>query len=86
LKSKVKNLKRINYINGDAPDLTEEVGRLGGLLNRATIDVAFVGVGENGHLAFNDPPADFEPRLPTWSLPWIKPVDGNNWAKAGSRR
>ena len=29
-------------------------------LQRAPIDVAFVGVGENGHLAFNDPPADFE--------------------------
>ena len=31
---------------------------------RASIDVAFVGVGENGHLAFNDPPADFETEEP----------------------
>jgi glucosamine-6-phosphate deaminase len=29
-------------------------------INKAPIDVAFVGVGENGHLAFNDPPADFD--------------------------
>lgn len=29
-------------------------------LVKSTLDVAFVGVGENGHLAFNDPPADFE--------------------------
>jgi glucosamine-6-phosphate deaminase len=29
-------------------------------IRKAPIDVAFVGVGENGHLAFNDPPADFE--------------------------
>ena len=30
----------------------------------APIDVAFVGIGENGHLAFNDPPADFETDRP----------------------
>ena len=29
-------------------------------LTAAPVDIAFVGVGENGHLAFNDPPADFE--------------------------
>ena len=29
-----------------------------------TIDVAFVGIGENGHLAFNDPPADFDTQEP----------------------
>jgi glucosamine-6-phosphate deaminase len=61
---RVKNLKRINYINGDAPDLSAELGRLNDLLNRVTIDVAFVGVGENGHLAFNDPPADFNTQTP----------------------
>jgi glucosamine-6-phosphate deaminase len=37
---------------------------VGSLLARATIDVAFVGIGENGHLAFNDPPADFETEEP----------------------
>jgi glucosamine-6-phosphate deaminase len=34
------------------------------LLKEAAIDVAFVGIGENGHLAFNDPPADFETEEP----------------------
>lgn len=38
-----------------------EVGRE---LNSAPIDVAFVGIGENGHLAFNDPPADFQTQAP----------------------
>ena len=33
-------------------------------IRKAPIDVAFVGVGENGHLAFNDPPADFETEEP----------------------
>ena len=34
------------------------------MLSAATVDVAFVGIGENGHLAFNDPPADFETEEP----------------------
>jgi glucosamine-6-phosphate deaminase len=37
---------------------------LGERISAAPIDVAFVGIGENGHLAFNDPPADFETREP----------------------
>lgn len=37
---------------------------VGSELQKAPIDVAFVGVGENGHLAFNDPPADFENQQP----------------------
>jgi len=34
------------------------------LIQQHPIDVAFVGIGENGHLAFNDPPADFETEEP----------------------
>jgi len=52
-------LKKFNYVNGDA-DPVKECGRLGKLIKKCIIDVAFVGIGENGHLAFNDPPADFE--------------------------
>jgi len=52
-------LKKFNYVNGDA-DPVKECGRLGKLINKYIINVAFVGIGENGHLAFNDPPADFE--------------------------
>ena len=40
-------------------DLTELCRKVGTELNTSPIDVAFVGIGENGHLAFNDPPADF---------------------------
>jgi glucosamine-6-phosphate deaminase len=35
------------------------ISRVGEALSSAPIDIAFVGIGENGHLAFNDPPADF---------------------------
>jgi glucosamine-6-phosphate deaminase len=41
-----------------------ECQRLGEIIKRHPIDVAFIGIGENGHLAFNDPPADFETREP----------------------
>jgi glucosamine-6-phosphate deaminase len=38
--------------------------RLGSLISEGEIDLALVGIGENGHLAFNDPPADFETEKP----------------------
>jgi len=50
-----------NYIHGDAPDVNAEIARYSALLAAAPIDCAFVGFGENGHIAFNDPPsADFD--------------------------
>ena len=56
--------RAFHFINGEADDLEAEAQRLGQLISAATIDVAFVGIGENGHLAFNDPPADFETEEP----------------------
>jgi glucosamine-6-phosphate deaminase len=53
-----------NFIEGDATDAGTECRRVGELISRQPIDVAFVGIGENGHLAFNDPPADFETEEP----------------------
>jgi len=53
-----------HFLNGEAPDPAAECGRVGELISRATIDAAFVGIGENGHLAFNDPPADFDTQEP----------------------
>jgi glucosamine-6-phosphate deaminase len=53
-----------HYLNADASDLDAEMCRYSQLLNAAPIDVAFVGFGENGHIAFNDPPvADFNDPL-----------------------
>lgn len=49
-----------HYINGMAADPQAECRRVGELIARRPIDVACIGIGENGHLAFNDPPADFE--------------------------
>jgi glucosamine-6-phosphate deaminase len=45
-------------------DAGEVIRRTNAALAAAPIDVAFVGIGENGHLAFNDPPADFETEEP----------------------
>ena len=55
---------KINFIKGDAPDPIVECKRISKLISKIKIDVAFVGIGENGHLAFNDPPADFETNEP----------------------
>lgn len=57
--------KQVHYLNGDAPDAEAEVMRYEGLLKDHPIDVACIGIGENGHIAFNDPPvADFnDPKL-----------------------
>jgi len=48
------------FIEGNAADTAAAVREAGRELTSAPIDVAFVGIGENGHIAFNDPPADFE--------------------------
>ena len=53
-----------HFIDGEANDPRAECRRLGELISQDEIDVAFVGIGENGHLAFNDPPADFETEEP----------------------
>ncbi len=52
-----------HYVNGEH-DAAAECERLGGLISDRQIDVAFIGIGENAHLAFNDPPADFEIKQP----------------------
>ncbi|MGW8315419.1 MAG: 6-phosphogluconolactonase [Bacteroidales bacterium] len=51
-------LKEFHYINGEH-DPAEECKRVGAKIAGKEVDVAFIGIGENGHLAFNDPPADF---------------------------
>lgn len=61
--SKVPPLKEVFLIDGEADEM-KECGRLSEGISQHPIDVAFVGIGENGHLAFNDPPADFEIETP----------------------
>jgi len=53
-------IKKFYYINGDAENPLAECKKLDALISGIQIHVAFVGIGENAHLAFNDPPADFE--------------------------
>jgi glucosamine-6-phosphate deaminase len=54
------NPKQVHYIDGDAPDAEMETKRYENILRDHEIDIACIGIGENGHVAFNDPPvADF---------------------------
>jgi len=56
-------ITRYHLLDGDS-DAPSVVRRASAALAAAPVDVAFVGIGENGHLAFNDPPADFETEEP----------------------
>ena len=55
--------RAFHFIDGEG-NVHEECRRVSQLITQQTIDVAFVGIGENGHLAFNDPPADFNTEEP----------------------
>lgn len=56
--------KSVNYINGNAADIDAECARYGKLLAEAKVDLVCMGIGENGHIAFNDPHvADFEDKV-----------------------
>ena len=54
----------VHLIKGEADDPAAECRRINHIISQDKIDVAFVGIGENGHLAFNDPPADFDTEVP----------------------
>src|SRR5450755_970530 len=56
-------IKDIHLLSGEKNPAVV-ISRVGEALLSAPIDIAFVGIGENGHLAFNDPPADFETEEP----------------------
>lgn len=62
--SRVGRLAAFHAVQGDSPDPQAECRRLGELIRSHPIDVAFIGIGENAHLAFNDPPADFDTEEP----------------------
>ncbi len=56
-------VRAFHYVAGDG-DAGAECERLGALIVQHPIDLCFAGIGENAHLAFNDPPADFETERP----------------------
>ncbi|MBE7157852.1 MAG: 6-phosphogluconolactonase, partial [Rhodospirillales bacterium] len=57
-------VRAFHYVAGDASDPEAECARLSALISGAPVDVCFAGIGENAHLAFNDPPADFQTQAP----------------------
>lgn len=60
----VGTLGEFVFVDGTAADLDGELARLNERIGRETVDVCFAGIGENCHLAFNDPPADFDTNEP----------------------
>ena len=62
--------KSVTYLNGNAADPEAEAARYGALLAEHPLDICFMGIGENGHIAFNDPPvANFADKV------WVKVVE-----------
>lgn len=58
--SHLPTLGAFHFIEGDTADPAAELARINALISKHPIDVTFAGIGENAHLAFNDPPADFD--------------------------
>jgi len=56
------NLKAAHFVNGEG-DVQKNIAALSAELRRKVVDVGVIGIGENAHIAFNDPPADFETDL-----------------------
>ena len=57
------NLKQVNLVNGEG-DVKKNIGDLSREIEKEPIDLGLIGVGENAHIAFNDPPADFNIKDP----------------------
>jgi glucosamine-6-phosphate deaminase len=57
-------ITKYHLLEGDAANPAQALRHASGHLASEPIDVAFLGIGENGHIAFNDPPADFEREEP----------------------
>jgi glucosamine-6-phosphate deaminase len=75
-------IRHYHFLDGTG-NLQDELRRVGGDLSSAPIDVMFAGIGENGHLAFNDPPADFDTNdsyiLVTLDEPCRRQQVGEGW-------
>lgn len=57
-------INKYHLLQGDAADVPAALRDVGSQLASSPIDIAFLGIGENAHIAFNDPPADFETEEP----------------------
>jgi glucosamine-6-phosphate deaminase len=57
-------IPKYHLLDGDAPDPAQVLQRVGAAIASESVDIAFLGIGENGHIAFNDPPADFNTEEP----------------------
>jgi glucosamine-6-phosphate deaminase len=83
---KIPALASVTYINGNAEDLKKEIDRLNQTISRQLVDVAFIGIGENTHIAFNDPPGILTLKIPTSGLNWTRYAGNSNWEKVGTIR
>lgn len=55
------NLKKAHFVDGEG-DIKKNIEKLTEEIRKEPIDIGLIGIGENAHIAFNDPPADFDTR------------------------
>ena len=76
----------VHYVNGANPDPEAECERYGDLLTKYPTDIVFLGIGENAHIAFNDPPADFDDKraykIVTLAERCLEQQIGEGWFKS----
>ncbi len=56
-------IKKVHFVNGEG-DIPENIRLLNEAVAEMQVDLALIGIGENAHIAFNDPPADFDKEVP----------------------
>ena len=78
-------IQKYHLLDG-SKDAKEVIEKANAEISSSPVDVAFVGIGENAHLAFNDPPADFETREPYLIVTLDEPCRKQQVARAGSNR
>ena len=66
-------------------DVDDNIRMLTRRLREKTIDVGVIGIGENAHIAFNDPPADFDTKQAYIIVIWIPAAKNSRWERAGSK-
>lgn len=60
---KTIQIGKMHFVNGEG-DIQKNIKELSVEINKEPIDLALIGIGENAHIAFNDPPADFDTAEP----------------------
>ena len=75
-------ISKYYLIEGEQTNIENECERIGNIFDQYQVDVAFIGIGENGHIAFNDPPANFDDKV-NFKIVRLDKISRNQQLKEG---